>query len=199
MKFLRCFFVFGLAVAVATLVYLPSASAQPGYGMHRGMWGGGGGYEQGDGWSYCPYCGSGFQGRGGYDSPYGGQRGPGMMGPGYGGRHMGPGMMGPGMMGPGYGGRHMGPGMMGPGYDRGYGRYGYPEDRRWGGNREPLEEDEAKAQVEQMLTRSRNPNLKLGEVEEKDDFFQVDILTKGGELVDRMQVDKQTGMMRSIY
>jgi hypothetical protein len=110
--------------------------------------------------------------------------GPGMMGPGYyGHRGMGPGMMGPGMMGPGYG------------YDRGY---DYPDNPRYR-RREPLKKDEAKEQVQQMLTQSRNPNLKVGNVEEKDGAFEVDILSKGGDLVDKMQVDKETGMMRSVY
>jgi hypothetical protein len=178
----------GAIFFAVALVFAAPAQAQRGYGMHHGMWGGGPGYDQGGGWSYCPYCGSRLQGRGGYDSPYGYRdrggypMGPGMMGPGYGGRHMGPGMMGPGMMG--------------PGYDRGY---GYPDDPRYRRNREPLKKEEAKGQVEQMLTRSRNPNLKVGGVEDKEGFFVVDILTKNGDLVDKMEVDKDTGMMRSIY
>jgi hypothetical protein len=86
--------------------------------------------------------------------------------------------------------------MMGPGYDR---RYGYPGDRRYRPDRKPLEKEEAKEQVEDMLKRSRNPNLKPGAIEEEEDSYIVDILTKDGSLVDKMQVHKETGMMRSVY
>jgi len=133
------------------------------------------------------------------------QMGPGMMGRGYG---MGPGMMGPGYgygqqqqggwnycpycgapqgPGPGYG---MGPGMMGPGY--GYGpQYQQP--------RKPLEEKDAKEVLETYLKSTRNPNLKLGTIEDKGSVFEAEILTKDGSLADKIAVDKYTGWMRSIY
>jgi hypothetical protein len=79
-------------------------------------------------------------------------------------------------------------GMMGPGYGRDYRRYD-----------EPLKKDEAKQQVEEMLDRSRNPNLKTGNIEEKERFFVVEIVTQDGSLADKMEVDKETGMMRSAY
>lgn len=50
-----------------------------------------------------------------------------------------------------------------------------------------------------MLRQSHNPNLKSGDVEEKDRYFAVDILTNDGLLVDKMPIDKETGMMRSTY
>jgi len=98
----------------------------------------------------------------------------------------------------GGGGYHRGPGMMGPGYDR-YGMMGpgYGRDFRRSG--EPLKKEAAKQQVEEMLDRSRNPNLKTGEIKEKERFFVVDIVTRDGSLVDKMEVDKDTGMMRSVY
>ena len=153
------------------LVFTPASEGQMGYGMHHGAYGGGSGYDQGGGWTYCPYCGSDMRGRGGYP-------------------------MGPGMMGPGYGRQHMGPGMMRPDYRR---PYDYPDDRRYPLNREPLEKEEAQKVVEDMLRQSRNPNLKPGDVEEKDRYFVVDILTNDGSLVDKMQVEKETGRMRSVY
>jgi len=111
---------------------------------------------------------------------YGYSRGSGMMG-GYGSG------MGQGMMGPGYG---RGPGMMGPGY--GYGpRYQQP--------RKPLEEKDAKEIVETYVQSTRNPNLKVGNIEDKGSVFEVEIQTKDGSLVDRITVDKHTGWMRSIY
>ena len=152
------------------------------------------------GW-YCPTCGS--------------YMGPGMMwgGPGYGrGYGMGPGMMG------GYGGGYgMGPGMMwgGPGYGQGYGMmggygggYGMGPGMMWGGPAygpqyrqpsKPLDEKDAKAEVEDYLKASRNPNLKTGSVKDKGSAFEVEILTKGNALVDRILVDKNTGWMKSQY
>jgi hypothetical protein len=97
---------------------------------------------------------------------------------------------GPGMMGPGYG-YGMGPGMMGPGY--GYGP-------QYQGPGKPLEEKDAKEEVENYLQSSRNPNLKLGEMKDKGSYFEADIVTKkGNSLVDKIYVDKNTGWMRSIY
>ena len=160
-----------LFLAVSGLVFTPVSEAQMGYGMHHGMYGGSSGYGQDGGWSYCPYCGSDMRGRGSYP-------------------------MGPGMMGPGYGRQGMGPGMMGPDYGR---PYDYPNDRRYPRNQEPLEKEDAQKEVEDMLRQSRNPNLKPGDIEEKDRYFVVDILTNDGSLVDKMQIDKETGMMRSIY
>ena len=95
--------------------------------------------------------------------------------------------MGPGMMGRGYG---MGPGMMGPGY--GYGpQYQQP--------RKPLEEKDAKEVLETYLKSTRNPNLKLGTIEDKGSVFEAEILTKDGSLADKIAVDKYTGWMRSMY
>lgn len=111
------------------------------------------------------------------------QMGPGMMDPGYG--------YGPGMMGPGYG---MGPGMMGPGWGSGpqYGpRYQQPQ--------EPLKEKDAREIVENYLRSTRNPNLKLGKITDKERYFEAEILTNEGSLADKIAIDKTTGWMRSIY
>ncbi|VBB45480.1 conserved exported hypothetical protein [uncultured Desulfatiglans sp.] len=147
----------------------------------------GGGYGPGYGGNYCPNCGQYLGPRGGYGM------GPGMMGGGYG--------MGPGMMRRGYGmGPGMGPGMMGPGY--GYGpqpqsQYGYgPQYQQ---PQKPLDKDQIKRQVEDYLRYTRNPNLKMGQITEKDDTYEVDIETKDGSLADKVLVDKYTGQMRSAY
>ena len=162
----------------------------PGYGP---------GPYPGQNYNYCPY-------RGNYMGPgYG--MGPGMMGGGYGaygmmgpGYGMGPGMMGPGyggygMMGPGY---EMGPGMMGPGYGYRYApRYGYgPQHRQ---PSKPLSEDQAKQEVENYLSSTRNPNLKMGKIEDEGNNYEVNIETKDGSLVNKILVDKDTGYMRSAY
>lgn len=159
-------------VLLAFVFFAPQIYAQP---MGPGMMGGDPGYrpyESGEGWRYCPYCGVPY-GRGG-----GWGMGPGMMGPGYG---RGPGMHHWGM-GPGYG--------MRPGYG-----YGQPYRQL----REPLGKDDAKALVEDYLKFSRNPNLKVGEIEDKGQAFEVEILTKDGSLVDKLAVNKETGWMGSIY
>ncbi len=91
--------------------------------------------------------------------------------------------MGPGMMG-----RGMGPGMMGPGYGPQYQQ-----------ERKPLTEKEVKAMVENYLQATRNPNLKLGKITDKDQYFEAEIVTKSDSLVDKIIVDKQTGWMRSVY
>jgi len=100
-------------------------------------------------------------------------------------------LRGPGMMGPGYG---MGPGMM----HRDWGRapqYGPPYQQP----QKPLEEKAVKEMLENYLRSTRNPNLKLGAIEDKGTYFEAEILTKDGSLADKIGVDKTTGWMRSIY
>jgi hypothetical protein len=122
------------------------------------------------------------------------QRGPGRgPGSGYGyGR-------GPGMMGPGYG-YGMGPGMMGYGYQGGYGpQYGAPTGPQYQQESKPLTEKDVKAMLENYVQSTRNPNLKLGKITDKEHYFEAEILTKDNALVDKILVDKQTGWMRSTY
>ena len=137
--------------------------------------------------------------------------GSGMMGPGYGygpapqqsynyvpycGNYSGSGYgMGPGMMGPGYG---MGPGMMGPGYGYGYGpRYGY--EQQYQQPSKALSENQAKQEVENYLSSTKNPNLKMGKIEDKGNDYEVNIETKNGSLANKILVNKDTGWMRSAY
>ncbi len=116
--------------------------------------------------------------------PYGyGGYGPGwMMGPGYGYGMMGG--YGPGwMMRGGYGGGYgMGPGMM----------YGYG----WGnqGNLN-LSVDQVKSYLETMI---RNPNLKVGDVKEKDaDTIVAEIVTKqGNSLVQKLDFNRHNGFVQ---
>ena len=61
---------------------------------------------------------------------------------------------------------------------------------------QPLTADQAKAMVEQHI--SGNPNLKAGKVSEKDGNYEVDVVTKEGSLVNKIQVNKQTGWFRII-
>jgi hypothetical protein len=105
--------------------------------------------------------------------------------------------MGPGMMR----GRGMGPGMMGPGM-RGWGMgpdYGYQYGPQYHRPQKPLEEKDAKVILENYLKSTRNPNLKLGRIEDKGDDFEAEILTQKDSLVDKILIDKNTGWMRSVY
>jgi len=149
-----------------------------GYGMGPGMMGGQGyGYGMGPGM---------MDGQG-----YGYGMGPGMMGgQGYG-YGMGPGMMG----GRGYG-YGMGPGMMGPGY--GYGpnqQYPYAQQQP----QKPIDKDQAKSMVENYLSSTGNPNLKLGAVKDEGQNFEADVVTKDNSLADKILIDKNTGWMRPAY
>jgi len=161
---------YGILAASLTLIAVGAVQAQPyGYGMM--------GYGRGYGPGY------GMMG-GGYGPGYG--MGPGMMG-GYGPGYMpGPGMMG---CGRGYGPGWMmrggyGPGMMGygPGY---YGNQGNLN----------LTTDQVKSYLEQMI---RNPNLKVGDVKEKDaDTIVADIVTKDkNDLVQRLDFNRHNGFVQ---
>jgi rubrerythrin len=116
---------------------------------------------------------------------------------GMGGYGMGPGMMrgrgwGPGIMGPGMRGWGMGPGMMGPGY-------GYPYGPSYRQPHLVLDEKKVKEILENYLKSTRNPNLKLGKIEDKGNVFEAEILTQKDSLVDKILVDKYTGWLRSAY
>jgi len=107
--------------------------------------------------------------------PYGWMMGPGMMGgygPGWGGGY------GPGWI-HGYGGGY-GPGMM-------YG-YGPQSDLK-------LTADQVKQYLTQMI---RNPNLKVGDVKEKDaDTIVAEIVTKQGSvLVQRLDFNRHNGCVQ---
>jgi hypothetical protein len=116
--------------------------------------------------------------------------GPGMMGPGYG--------MGPGMMGPGY---RMGPGMMGPGWARemnpSFSDRENPQhmSRQMG----PLEKKDAAEIVDNYIQSTRNPNLKVGKIEDSGNAFKAQIVTKDNSLVEEVLIDKRSGYMRPAY
>ena len=126
---------------------------------------------------------------------------PGMMGQGMGpgmmmGQGMGPGMIGPGMLGTGAMGQGMAPGMvMGPGV------MGPGMSMMGLGIMQPLAKDLTAADVlhmiEHQLAWQRNPNLKAGKVEEKDqDIITAEVVTQEGSLVQRLELDRHTGLMR---
>ncbi|UCE51755.1 MAG: periplasmic heavy metal sensor [Desulfobacterales bacterium] len=111
---------------------------------------------------------------------------------------MDPGMRGQHMVAPGYG---MGPGMMDHGWGRGMGPgwsvRDYPQHYR--SRKGPLEEKDAKAIVENYLRSTRNPNLKLGKIQDAGDVFEAEIVTKDNSLVDKVLVDREGGWIRPTY
>ena len=44
-----------------------------------------------------------------------------------------------------------------------------------------------------------NPNLKIGDVREKDEVFEARVETQDGSLVEKLLIDKQTGWMKRAY
>jgi len=91
--------------------------------------------------------------------------------------------MGSGMMGQGSG---MGPGMMGQGYGR---QYQQPQ--------KPVTKSDAESMLQNYV--SRNPNLKVGTVQDEGNSFEANVTTKDGSLVNKLFVDKDTGRIRSEY
>lgn len=62
-----------------------------------------------------------------------------------------------------------------------------------------LTQNQARQLVESHLKSTKNPNLRLGKISEGKDYFEVEIVTRDGSLVDKVRVDKYTGNMRSVY
>lgn len=125
--------------------------------------------------------------------------------PGLAGAHTsGGGMMGQGMMGTktmeqgmmGYG--MMGQGMMGQIEECEEMMEGVTEGKLQAG--EALTQEDAVSIVENYLKKINNPNLEVGEVEETaDEDYLVEIVTKDGSLVDKLEVDRLSGWIHSIY
>lgn len=136
-------------------------------------------------WNYCPQCGRSW-------GPYGGY---GMDPQGRWSRDYGvePQERGRGSYGPG------------PETNQDQNRYGpySPEYSYPPYQRRPetlLNEKEAERITESYLNATGNPNLKLGEIEQKDGVFEAEIVTKEeGSLVDKVIINRRTGRLRSIY
>ena len=62
-----------------------------------------------------------------------------------------------------------------------------------------MTEEEARSLVTQSLKSTNNPNLKVGKISDEGEFFLAEVITKEGSLVDKVQVGKMTGWLRSIY
>jgi hypothetical protein len=75
---------------------------------------------------------------------------------------------------------------------RGYGRQSQSTGKS-------IDAKEAEAMMNDYLKTTRNPNLKLGKIKDAGEVFEVEILTKNNDLVDRVQIDKTTGYAKSVY
>jgi len=65
--------------------------------------------------------------------------------------------------------------------------------------RRDLTADEVKHMMEHRIAWAGNPNLKVGEVTEKDgDIIEVEIVTKDGSLVQKIEIDRHTGRMQTL-
>ncbi|UCG39039.1 MAG: hypothetical protein JSV00_02035, partial [bacterium] len=98
--------------------------------------------------------------------------------------------------GPGYPGPYMGPWY---GYGRGYGPRGYGW---WGPDRSAFGHTLSKGEAEKLVEWiiGRNPNLAVGEVNEVEGGYKVQVVTrKGKNLVDLLMVEKDTGWVYRIY
>jgi hypothetical protein len=126
---------------------------------------------------YCPYCGRSFSG-GGYVPP--GYYAPQNLGPVY----------GRGMMG----GEYLGRGDV-EYWPRVHSYRYMPRYERV----EPMAPGEAKDRVQEWVDATDNPNIKVGGVEDKGDYYIVSVVTKKeGSLVDEIKVYKYTGDMRFV-
>ncbi len=65
---------------------------------------------------------------------------------------------------------------------------------------EALTQEDAVSIVEGYLKKINNPNLKVGEVEQTaDEDYLVEIVTRDGSLVDKLEVNRLSGWIHSIY
>jgi hypothetical protein len=76
--------------------------------------------------------------------------------------------------------------MMGQGYGP---RYQQPQ--------KPVTKSDAESMLQNYV--SRNPNLKVGAVQDEGNSFEANVTTKDGSLVNKLFVDKDTGRIRSEY
>lgn len=62
-----------------------------------------------------------------------------------------------------------------------------------------LTQEQTRTLLQDYLKATNNPNLKLGSVADKGNFYEAEIMTQNGSLADKIQVNKDTGWFRSAY
>lgn len=83
--------------------------------------------------------------------------------------------------------------MMGPGY----GGYCGEENPGTSGRTKLLTEKETEAILRNYI--GPNPNLKVGDVRDKGNYFEGEIFTKENSLVSKFTIDKRTGWVQPQY
>ena len=63
----------------------------------------------------------------------------------------------------------------------------------------PVSEKEARQLIEAKISATNNPNLKLGQITDKGDYYLAEITSQNGSLVDKWKVGKETGNIESAY
>jgi hypothetical protein len=63
----------------------------------------------------------------------------------------------------------------------------------------PITKDEAATILQNYLKWTRNPNLKLDKITEKEKGFEAEIVTKDNSLVNKIFIDKETGRTKPVY
>ncbi len=62
----------------------------------------------------------------------------------------------------------------------------------------PISKDQAKLMLDNYLRSRNDPDLKLGDLTDKGDFFEATITAKDGSVIQKIQVDKNSGWFRNI-
>jgi hypothetical protein len=70
------------------------------------------------------------------------------------------------------------------------------EEKGYGAKAPVATVEEARAALEEHY---KGTDLKVGKIEEKELYFEAEVLDKKGEVSDRVVIDKRTGRIRSIY
>jgi hypothetical protein len=80
--------------------------------------------------------------------------------------------------------------------DQSEGPYGGSGGGTYGERQRVGTRDDAKKVLKEYFSKR---DVAIGEIREKQYYFEADILDKSGKLVDKVIVDKRTGRIRSIY
>ncbi len=62
---------------------------------------------------------------------------------------------------------------------------------------QPMSKEDARQLMQQYV--AANPNLKIGEITEKEEVYTGEIVTKDDSLVEKVVLDKKTGWMKRTY
>lgn len=70
------------------------------------------------------------------------------------------------------------------------------EEKDYGAKKPVTTKKEARAALEEHY---KGKDVKVGEIEEKELYFEAEIFDSKGEVTDKVIIDKRTGRVRSIY